>query len=222
MRQEVRRETGSSAGLERRRAIMTAARQEFVAHGFTAASMRRIAAGANCSVSNLYEYFSHKDALFRSLADPIKAEFERYATLVIAADRQLSENREQSTAEVLERSKEMSRSLVRYVLTHRDDLRLLFFASVGSSLGDLSRDYTETYRSLSAAYFTDDADEGSRRIMAASPQLRSILFGQSLMYLLELIRSDIGEAQATSDSDLLVEFTFAGFNAVAHWWQPPG
>lgn len=216
-----RRGIPGDTGKDRRRAILEAARAEFAAHGFTSASMRRIAVGTGCSVSNLYEYFPNKDALFCALVEPIKSDFERYALQVMADDQAIAQDRDQTTDHALAASKEMSHALVRYVLGHRDDLRLLFLTAAGSSLEDASREYMQAYQTFSAEYFATDPTEGSVRIMAASPQLRTILFGQTLAYLMELIRSDIDETQAIADVDLLVEFTFAGFNAVARWWHPP-
>ncbi len=49
--------------------ILSAARDEFRSRGFSGASMQRIAGRAGLSVSNIYNYFSGKEALFSQIVD---------------------------------------------------------------------------------------------------------------------------------------------------------
>ena len=46
-----------------RKAILDAAKEEFLEYGFKDASMRRIAAKANMTVGNLYRYFKNKESI---------------------------------------------------------------------------------------------------------------------------------------------------------------
>ena len=58
---------------ELREAIINAAREEFLEHGYEDASMRRIAAKAGITVGNIYRYFRNKEDLSRYiLADTSK------------------------------------------------------------------------------------------------------------------------------------------------------
>ncbi|WP_237223268.1 TetR/AcrR family transcriptional regulator [Spirochaeta thermophila] len=53
--------------------ILRAAQEEFMEHGFSGASMRRIARLAGTSTSNLYTYFPSKEALFEALVGDLYA-----------------------------------------------------------------------------------------------------------------------------------------------------
>ncbi|WP_245523382.1 TetR/AcrR family transcriptional regulator [Spirochaeta thermophila] len=53
--------------------ILRAAQEEFMEHGFSGASMRRIARLAGTSTSNLYTYFPSKEALFEALVGELYA-----------------------------------------------------------------------------------------------------------------------------------------------------
>lgn len=63
---EVRRAT-KRRGAEKTEAILTGALQEFLAHGYAATSVDRIAAAAGVSKATLYGHFDDKEALFGAL-----------------------------------------------------------------------------------------------------------------------------------------------------------
>jgi len=52
-----------------RRAILDAAREGFVKHGYEGVSMRRIATELNCSPGTIYLYFQDKEELFQTLVE---------------------------------------------------------------------------------------------------------------------------------------------------------
>lgn len=58
---------GPSRGARKRAAILEAAQQVFVAHGFVGASMDQVAATASVSKQTVYKHFSDKEALFREV-----------------------------------------------------------------------------------------------------------------------------------------------------------
>ena len=55
---------------EVRQKILDTAQELFFRDGFSGTSTRNIAAGAGISVSNLYKYFTDKEAIFRAVIDP--------------------------------------------------------------------------------------------------------------------------------------------------------
>ncbi|MFW9902539.1 MAG: TetR/AcrR family transcriptional regulator [Candidatus Thorarchaeota archaeon] len=59
--------------------IEDAAREDFLMHGYSKTSMRKIAKKARISTSNIYNYFKGKDYLFYSLIDPV---FEKIKSLL--------------------------------------------------------------------------------------------------------------------------------------------
>jgi AcrR family transcriptional regulator len=50
--------------------ILTAARQEFLKHGYAQASMRFVAERSDITVGNIYRYFSSKQSLFNEIVGP--------------------------------------------------------------------------------------------------------------------------------------------------------
>jgi AcrR family transcriptional regulator len=57
----------SSGAALRRKQILAAARDAFRAHGFHAASMAVVAAGARISVGQIYRYFDNKEAIVAAI-----------------------------------------------------------------------------------------------------------------------------------------------------------
>ena len=55
--------------------IVAAAKEEFLTYGFENASMRRIAANAQITVSGLYKHFPGKEEMFAHLVQPMLDEF---------------------------------------------------------------------------------------------------------------------------------------------------
>lgn len=61
---------------ELRQAILRNAQDEFLLHGYTAASLKRIAAKAGMSVGNLYRYYAGKEALFDAIVQDVYHQLE--------------------------------------------------------------------------------------------------------------------------------------------------
>ena len=75
----------------RRKQILDAARVAFRAHGFHAASMSVVAAGARMSVGQIYRYFDNKEAIVAAIVGEHVEEFMRDLTLLESRDGPLSE-----------------------------------------------------------------------------------------------------------------------------------
>ena len=59
--------------------ILKAARDAFLTHGFTKTTMRDVAHGAGVGLSNIYNYFENKEAIFRTLVQPLIDELNHLA-----------------------------------------------------------------------------------------------------------------------------------------------
>lgn len=123
--------------------LLTTARAIFLRKGFQKTSMRDIAQASGICLSNIYNYFKSKDALFCAIVSPV----------VDALERMLDEHHGRAGADILEmRSEDYFRNVVReYVdlLTkHNTLLKLLFFRSQGSSL----ENYKETFADRSTQF----------------------------------------------------------------------
>jgi AcrR family transcriptional regulator len=70
----------------RRKQILAAARDAFRSHGFHAASMAVVAAGAKMSVGQIYRYFDNKEAIVAAIVGEHIEEFMRDLTMLAAEE----------------------------------------------------------------------------------------------------------------------------------------
>jgi AcrR family transcriptional regulator len=75
----------------RRKQILDAARDAFRSHGFHAASMAVVAAGAKMSVGQIYRYFDNKESIVAAIVGEHIEEFMRDLTMLASEDGPLSE-----------------------------------------------------------------------------------------------------------------------------------
>jgi len=75
----------------RRKQILDAARDAFRSHGFHAASMAVVAAGAKMSVGQIYRYFDNKEAIVAAIVGEHIDELMRDLTILASEDGPLSE-----------------------------------------------------------------------------------------------------------------------------------
>jgi AcrR family transcriptional regulator len=75
----------------RRKQILDAARDAFRSHGFHAASMAVVAAGAKMSVGQIYRYFDNKEAIVAAIVGEHIEEFMRDLTMLASEEGPLSE-----------------------------------------------------------------------------------------------------------------------------------
>jgi len=75
----------------RRKQILDAARDAFRSHGFHAASMAVVAAGAKMSVGQIYRYFDNKEAIVAAIVGEHIEAFMRDLTIIASQDGPLSE-----------------------------------------------------------------------------------------------------------------------------------
>lgn len=110
--------------------ILKVAKKIFIKQGFQKSSLRDIAKGADITLSNLYNYYLNKDALFVAILKPITNDFER----VIEYGRNYRP--EVQPFETMETKQEQVRLAIDYIDKHRSELHLLLNQSSGSSLAN--------------------------------------------------------------------------------------
>lgn len=115
--------------------ILKAARMEFRGHGFAKAKMRSIAGRAGVSTGNLYTYFPNKDDLFCALVKPAVDQINEYSSY----DRMRSiENSDVCCT--YEWNRDLYLEIADVHCQNREDLKLIYFKSQGSSLEDFRED----------------------------------------------------------------------------------
>ena len=107
-----------SSELTRQR-ILEAASEEFQAHGFQEASMRRIAHVAEATTGAIYHYFPSKELLFDALVhEPTEQLFELWVTL--------HESPGTNAVEAHDRSADCTAAVLAFVYDHIDAFRFVF------------------------------------------------------------------------------------------------
>jgi len=129
--------------------ILKSAKAIFLKHGFSKANLRDIAKKANISLSNLYTYYSDKDALFVSVLKPELNDLERLCEFG------RTHRQEVTPFETLQTKKQYLRFALDYISSHKPELNLLFNHSFGSSLENYSEYLAQEYENNWNLLFTD-------------------------------------------------------------------
>ncbi len=134
--------------IEIEKSILIAARAEFLAHGFENASIRMIALNAGTSKSNIYNYFSNKDALFCAVVAPGLTAFEALIGN-IGHDVQHF-----NTTDSIDVYKDMIEQFIILCFEHWDSFSLLFFKAAGSSLDGFKNMLTQKIAEIATSWVT--------------------------------------------------------------------
>lgn len=108
--------------------ILKEARREFLKRGFEKSSLREIASSSEVSLSNLYSYYSSKDALFSAVVASLKE------TLDAVAETFRTYQPDSAALDPLELEIERAKIAAKFIYDHRTDFHLLLNQSNGSSL----------------------------------------------------------------------------------------
>lgn len=123
--------------------ILKAAEDAFLSQGFAKTTMRDISQRSSVGLSNIYNYFENKEAIFGALVRPLIDE------LNLMVDRhhdvkymdQFVQYLRGNCEELLPRQIE---DYLRIIRCYRRQLQLLFFKSQGSSYGNFISDFTDS------------------------------------------------------------------------------
>ncbi|MCG8569506.1 MAG: TetR/AcrR family transcriptional regulator [Spirochaetes bacterium] len=136
--------------------IMNSARQDFLEFGFEKASLRQIAAKAGVTKGNIYTYFTSKDELFCHLVEPA-LKFIKESMIQGSADPEYFQNYGKTPEESFEFSRKNFVTYADCLFLYTDELKLLFFASPGSSLENFREKIFELYSQSSQSFFENIA-----------------------------------------------------------------
>ena len=122
----------------RRNQILDAAQRCFKKQGFHKTTLRDIAQEFGMSAGHIYNYFSSKDEIFRTVVQPVTLAFEQMA----------HSHHDSGGTDVLEMYAEpylrkVTDEYVTLINSHRRKLEILLFRAQGSSLEDFRERYTD-------------------------------------------------------------------------------
>lgn len=129
--------------------ILKAAKLLFLKHGFLKASLRDIAKHSKVALSNLYNYFPDKNAIFVTVLKPELDDLEKLCEFG------RTHRREMTPFESLQEKKQYLRIALDYITLHRQELNLLFNQSFGSSLENYTDYLAQQYETNWNLLFID-------------------------------------------------------------------
>ena len=112
--------------------ITQAAREEFLAHGFQKASLHKIADRAGITTGALYTRYKNKDALFRSLVEPVLQEMAVKSQPIRVLYEKVQKS--PSPSALLEAIRQEEQIYLDLLFDHYEDCILLFCKCGGSAL----------------------------------------------------------------------------------------
>lgn len=193
-----------------RRAILAAARDEFEERGYQKASMREISAKAACTLSNVYNYFASKDALFLALVQPCLDDL--FITL------QRARQERPPAGEVLlayEQRRAFFTTAIDFIDRHRGDLVLLVLKSEGSSAYQMRQTAVETYETVWFHYL-DYVRETfpERRLHPVSRFFVHNIAGFYFNILVAFLREEVPREEMQEYVEELLEYAHGGLRAL--------
>ena len=190
--------------------IIDAAEKEFADKGFSKASMRAIAAEANVTLSNIYNYFKNKDDLFIAVLEPVLE--------VIEKGKEVLEEHEKCHDRIdLKGHHDFILPSVDQVFKYKDKFRLLANKAAGSSLADYRNELIDWYVTKMSRKVTmgdnhhDFSDFGiSEKIMRAN--------AMSWIYCIEhTVNSDETIEEARKDILDMMTYTHGGWHCLIEY-----
>lgn len=182
--------------------IIAAAREEFMAYGFTDASVRRIAAAAGMSPAGLYRHFPGKEEMFAALVEPayrgLTAMYRQQETTERMAleDGTLKDKWEQGGE---------ARLAMSYIYDHLDAFRLLICRSAGtryeSFLHDLAVEEEKTTMAM-----MDLLRQQGVRINDVRPEEFHLLVTTSISAVFQAVEHGFTREEAMHYADTLDAF----------------
>ena len=186
--------------------IVASARKEFLEHGYQKASLHKIAQDAGITTGALYTRYRNKDALFRSLVEPVLQEMALKAVPI----RTLYEEVRKSpgTAAFLNAIHQEEKIYLDLLFDHYEDCILFFCKSSGSSLEKEIQQMMDAKSAETISFFRSiarqDLDyDGLRLIMS-----------QQFYYYRQILQQGFGREKAMSCMKTVELFLEAGWETL--------
>ncbi|MDR2009533.1 MAG: TetR/AcrR family transcriptional regulator [Bacteroidales bacterium] len=127
--------------------ILQAAKNEFITKGYKETSMRNIAKNANIGLSNIYNYFKSKDEIYLAIVKPAEHEIFTFIT-----KKHAEENVDFNNVSTFGHQEEDIEHYISLIEKYKEELRLLFYHSQGSSMNNFRDTFTDYLTQVSHNY----------------------------------------------------------------------
>lgn len=189
-------------------AILSAARSEFIHHGFKDASMRAIAKEANVGLSNIYNYFKNKNDLFLAVVKPAKDDF--YAFI---REHHTNEHIDFNRMSTFGYQHDIVETYITLIDKYRQELSLLLFHADGSELKGFRDTFTD--------YLTRTSMEQMKIVKKRYPESREMseflvhtLSSWMVTILGEIVSHNLSKPRIRAFFEEYFKFEFAGWREI--------
>ena len=186
--------------------IITAAREEFMTHGFQKASLHKIADRAGITTGALYTRYKNKDALFCSLVEPVLQEMAVKSQPIRALYEKVQEN--PSSAALLKAIRQEEQIYLDLLFDHYEDCILLFCKCSGSALEKQIQQMKALKSSETVTFF--------KRIARRDLNCDGIelIMNQQFYYYQQILQRGYNREQAVSCMKTVELFLEAGWKTI--------
>ena len=187
---------------EIRQRIVAAAIEVFLEKSYEKASMRHIAQLVGISVSNIYYYFTNKEALFHAIVEPIATHVKRLLSEIITHEAQ-------GATELVE-EEYVTKAIGETIKANRREFLLLMDKSSGTSYENVRSDIISTVETHIIQYHLKDSKEAHH---PKNTFLIHFLATNFIEALVEIARHCTDEKQVEHSIGALMKYHIGG---VAH------
>ena len=190
--------------------IIAAAREEFMAYGFTDASVRRIAAAAGMSQAGLYRHFPGKEEMFAALVEPAFQGMMALYRKEEAAQRDAA--RSGSLTGQWENGSD-ARLTVSYIYDHLDAFRLLVCKSAGTRYESFLHDFAEV-EEKSIHEMLNLMEQNGTKLNSVRPEELHLLITANVNAVFQVVEHGFTREKAIHYADTLDLFFGKAWQAV--------
>ncbi len=185
-------------------AIIESARKEFLEKGFRNTSLRSIAKNANVSLSNIYNYFSDKDAIFLFIFKDILDNIDEWKKSVESLDCQHDQHDEQDHIKMLKEP-------MMYVDQNKEMFKLLFFNAEGSSLFGIQDRLIQWFAMLMEKECADLCIKHNVSLVKPSEFFLHLLGSMWIHLIEDSLLKDLSPDHIKLHSEELMRFLYHGY-----------
>lgn len=194
-----------------RQRILDVAKEEFLAHGYSKASMRSIAAKVGVTATALYRHFADKEALFSALVEPV---WQGFMDLHADHDRETYEYLIHDHPEQMwDHSGQEFMQFLTYFYDHIDVFKLLLCCASGTRYSQFQHDMVER-ETKTMSEIIEFMRKRGHSVNSVDPRSLHLLLSGFFTSLLEMIVHDYSRAEAEQHMQVLAVYFTNGMRAI--------
>lgn len=175
--------------------LLASAKEEFLAHGFRNASLRKICAKAGVTTGALYFFFRSKEELFNYIVEKPLAIYEKIIQNAVESD--------WTNSAIAVENEE---TIIRFLMQYKEEYQLILEKSEGTKYEDFFEQYKARVEAICISYFEKNIH---RKV---NQNLVRLLVSTRLQGYLELMKGNIEFEEAIQLTKYMACYADAGFN----------